>query len=142
MNMTLQEKKTKLAELQTEYWKVNDKFIEDYLRSYEGKELFKPYPTEEQFPESMKQMVKEMRQLDHEIQQEEDDIFEPIPESGDVMSFEDFKKSVETGGFIDYDGYGHYGKNGQMVSNKCIRPSNIKENQVLEGYDTIIWFNR
>lgn len=67
--------------------------------------------------------------------------FEPIPDYGEVMTLADFIKRVEGGWFIDYDGYGHYVREGQD-SRIEIYPSDVKNKAVRTDFDTIIWFNR
>jgi len=68
-------------------------------------------------------------------------ILAELPTYGDVMSLADFIDCVNCGGFIDYDGYGHYVKNG-MESNIEIFPSDIKFFMIRPEFDTIIWYNR
>jgi hypothetical protein len=64
-----------------------------------------------------------------------------LSDFGDVMSLEHFIDNVKCGGFIDYDGYGHYIKYGQET-NVEIHPSDVKNNSIRKEFDTIIWFNR
>lgn len=63
------------------------------------------------------------------------------PTIGDVMSIEHFLSNVECGGFIDYDGFGNYMKDGKE-SDIEIRPSDVKNDCVRKDFDTIIWYNR
>ena len=70
---------------------------------------------------------------------------EDLPDFGDVMPLSEWIKHVEEGGFIDYDGYGHYvTKDGKMVANKnkVVRPSHLKAGLIDCSYDLIVWFNR
>ena len=64
-----------------------------------------------------------------------------LPDYGDVMTLEHFIENVKDGGFIDYDGFGNYVKDGKM-SNIEIYPSDVKHNMIRKDFDTIIWFNR
>ena len=66
---------------------------------------------------------------------------EEMPTYGDVMSLEHFIDCVKSGGFIDYDGYGHYCKDG-METNITIHPSDVKHKSIRKEFDTIVWFNR
>ena len=66
---------------------------------------------------------------------------EELPTYGDVMSLEDFIECVKAGGFIDYDGYGHYVKDG-METNISIHPSDVKHKAIRKEFDTIVWINR
>ena len=60
---------------------------------------------------------------------------------GTVMSLEEFIDNVKGGGFINYDGFGIYVKDGQETGIE-IYPSDVKNLCIREGFDTIIWFNR
>ncbi len=60
---------------------------------------------------------------------------------GDVMTLAEFMRNVKDGGFIDYDGFGRYVKDGKET-NIEIYPSDVKRGTIREGFDTIIWFNR
>ena len=64
-----------------------------------------------------------------------------LPDYGDVMSLEEFKANVESGWFIDYDGYGYYVLDGKET-NIYIYPSDIKKGNIREEFDTIVWYNR
>lgn len=63
------------------------------------------------------------------------------PDYGDKMSLEDFKKYCEFGGFIDYDGFGHYMKDGFETS-ITIYPSDFKKGNIRKEFKEIIWYNR
>jgi hypothetical protein len=64
-----------------------------------------------------------------------------IPNYGDVMSLKEFINCVEEGGFIDYDGFGTYVRDGK-VSNIDIHPSDVKHKAIRKDFDTVIWFNK
>jgi hypothetical protein len=64
-----------------------------------------------------------------------------LPDYGDVMSLEHFIECVDCGGFIDYDGYGHYVKDGKET-NIEIYPSDVEYASIRLEFDTIIWYNR
>jgi len=64
-----------------------------------------------------------------------------IPEHGTVMPLTEFIECVESGGFIDYDGYGEYIKDGKLTDIN-IYPSDILHNSIRSDMDTIIWYNR
>ena len=68
--------------------------------------------------------------------------YDDVPEYGDVMSLSDFIDCVKSGGFIDYDGFGHYVKDGKEVCNIDVRPSDVKAGTIRKDFDTIVWFNR
>jgi hypothetical protein len=65
-----------------------------------------------------------------------------IPEYGNHMTLEEFKSNCESGGFIDYDGYGYYATENKMVRNKTIIPSHFKKKKVLKDYTHVVWFNK
>ena len=64
-----------------------------------------------------------------------------IPTYGTIMSLTDFIDCVNSGGFIDYDGYGNY-----IINDQCtdleIYPSDVKNKLIRSEFDKIIWFNR
>ena len=68
-------------------------------------------------------------------------IFSELSDYGDVISLKKFIQCVNSGGFIDYDGFGRYVKDGKE-SNIDIYPSDVKNKSIRKDFDTIIWFNR
>lgn len=60
---------------------------------------------------------------------------------GNKYTLEKFKSMVESGGFIDYDGYGNYATE-DAKSDIVIMPSDIIENIYRKDFSHIIWFNR
>ena len=71
---------------------------------------------------------------------------EPIPSYGDLMTIEEFKDTVDCGGFIDYDGYGHFATEDHTMGITKVYPSEVKEDfleMCREHKIThICWFNR
>jgi hypothetical protein len=67
--------------------------------------------------------------------------FEKIPNYGHHMTMEYFKSCCEFGLFIDYDGFGEYATE-DLVSNKKIRPSDLKTGRLLCGFTHVVWYNR
>ena len=61
--------------------------------------------------------------------------------SDHVMSLEEFIETCNDGCFIDYDGFGHYVRNGKM-SNIDIYPSDVEHKSIRKDFDTIVWFNK
>ena len=92
----------------------------------------------------------ELSKLDTRRRMIIDPVYEDIPDYGDVMNINDFIDTVNSGGFIDYDGYGHYVADGFIIdgvetskmSNIEIYPSDIKKGNIRPGFNKIIWFNR
>jgi hypothetical protein len=64
-----------------------------------------------------------------------------IPDFADVMPLKEFIKCVESGGFIDYDGYGHYVLDGKET-NIIIQPSDVKHGAIRWEFDSVAWYNR
>ncbi len=67
----------------------------------------------------------------------------PIEEDDHVLSREEFEAAVNSGAFIDYDGYGEYAvEKKKRKSNVTVSPSDLKE----MGFDTrfthVVWYNR
>lgn len=68
--------------------------------------------------------------------------WEDIPDYGDVMTVEEWHNAVECGGFIDYDGYGYYVKNGKMSRDHLALPSRAKGTDPPTEFTHVCWFNR
>lgn len=58
-----------------------------------------------------------------------------------IMTMEEFAESCEEGGFIDYDGFGHY-SDGTYEFHKNIHPSDVTEGRYDKRFSHVIWFNR
>jgi len=67
--------------------------------------------------------------------------FKEIPKYGKLMSLSSFIEDVKDGLFIDYDGFGYYTKDNKM-SNILIKPSHVENKKLVEGFNSIVWFNR
>lgn len=64
-----------------------------------------------------------------------------VEEGDHVMKLKDFILHVKHGMFIDYDGFGHYVRDGK-VSNIDIYPSDIDYDSIRDDFDMIVWFNK
>ena len=64
-----------------------------------------------------------------------------VPDYGDVMSLKKFISCCEEGGFIDYDGFGEYIKDGK-TSGITIHASDVKYKKVRTDFTEMVWFNR
>jgi hypothetical protein len=64
-----------------------------------------------------------------------------IPKPSDHMTIKQWIRCVKSGGFIDYDGYGYYATKTKM-SNKIVRPSDVKNKKIDKTFSYIVWFNR
>jgi hypothetical protein len=61
--------------------------------------------------------------------------------NGNMMKLGEWIDCVHTGGFIDYDGFGHY-SDGKKIYDIPISPSNVARNTVLTSFTHVIWYNR
>ena len=62
-----------------------------------------------------------------------------LPNFGDLMTVEEFKRRVESKFFIDYDGFGQAVKEGK-VDPVLIYPSQVDE--IPEDATHIMWYNK
>lgn len=60
------------------------------------------------------------------------------------MPMSEFIHCVMQGGFIDYDGFGHYATATHMLKDPCIcvKPSWVEEKKLDTSWTHIVWFNR
>jgi len=98
----------------------------------------KPY---DEYREYVRPEYKKINEFGRQLRMIQSYRLNELPDFGDVMSLEHFIECVDCGGFIDYDGFGYYVKDGKE-SDIEIHPSDIKYNMVRKDFDTIIWFNR
>lgn len=127
----------RIAQIRVEIDTLNEKIKEVWSRSND-------FETYRQFEHALEPYTSKCDALDRELRmlipavlsEEELD-----HESGSVMSLADFIECVKEGGFIDYDGFGSYVKDNRE-SNISIYPSDIDNNVIRPGFDTIIWYNR
>ena len=68
-------------------------------------------------------------------------VLSDLPKYGDVMSLKDFVENVRDGGFIDYDGFGNYVKDGKETD-IAIYPSDVRYGSIRTDFDTMVWYNR
>lgn len=99
------------------------------------------YPTYPLFEKALEPYTSQIDAYDRELRMLIPVEFDELPDYGTVMSLKEFIECVKSGGFIDYDGYGSYVKDGKE-SNITIHPSDIAYGVIREGFDTIIWYNR
>ncbi len=123
---------------------IDNKYWDDYSKNIENNEIPSSRSMEDEYkrylkiiqPESLK-----IASLNREKRLIMIPEFSKLPNFGDVMPLQEFIERVNSGGFIDYDGYGLYIKDNQE-SNIEIYPSDVKHNSVRKDFDTIIWFNK
>jgi hypothetical protein len=110
----------------------------------EEQEVFnklEPGLTIEQFYAAMEESGKKNAKISRELRLLLIPEYRDLPTYGTVMSLKEFKSDCRSGGFIDYDGFGHYVKDGKE-SNITIYPSDVIKNKVRKDFDTIVWYNR
>lgn len=95
----------------------------------------------EQFESALEPTAKRVDELSRKIRMIKPYTLEPLPKYGNVMSLEEFIECCKSGGFIDYDGYGSYVKDGQRT-NITVYPSDVKHGAIRTEFDKIVWFNR
>ena len=84
----------------------------------------------------------ELVKLERERRKIQPYVLSEISDFGDVMSLKDFIGNVKCGGFIDYDGFGYYVKNGKE-SDIEIHPSDLKNGVIRDDeFTEMIWFNK
>lgn len=114
------------------------------LAGDESQEAFDKCPAGlnfDEFEEYMRPYDTKVREISRKLRMIKTPEFSDLPDFGDVMSLKKFISNVECGGFIDYDGYGSYVKDGKE-SNITIYPSDVKHGAIRKDFDTIIWYNR
>jgi hypothetical protein len=58
----------------------------------------------------------------------------------DVYTIDEFKEHCESGGFIDYDGFGHPVKDSKCDPSFIVKPSEIENIPVDATH--VVWYNR
>ncbi len=66
----------------------------------------------------------------------------PIPDYGDLMTMREWIKCVESGGFIDYDGFGLYAFKDICFRNTQVMPSDVKKGKIDKSFTHIVWYNK
>lgn len=95
---------------------------------------------QKRFSEVAAELRKERVNLWRQVRLNKTPQFRPIADYGDRMPIEEFISCVNTGGFIDYDGFGHYVRDDQE-SDIDVYPSDVKHG-LRTDFTEIIWFNR
>jgi hypothetical protein len=122
------------------------KFLESEIEKVRelDSERFKNAPENMNFQEFqtyMSETSDKLSELSRELRLIIEPTYSELPNYGTVMSMQEFIECVESGGFIDYDGFGHYVKDGKE-SNIVIYPSDVLLKKIRTDFDTIIWYNR
>jgi hypothetical protein len=118
------------------------KDIEEYKKLYnEILQNVDKYNSLEKYQLALAPYQKKLDELSRELRMIMPYELSELPNYGDVMALNDFIETVKSGGFIDYDGFGSYVKDGKET-NITIYPSDVKYNAIRKEFDTIIWFNK
>lgn len=115
-----------------------------YLRKEEEeREKSDPNKGWHAFEAHMKPVWSKIGKLDNEKRFLMTPVFETEKDTiGTPMPMAAWKENVLDGGFIDYDGYGYYSKDG-VASNVKIIPSDLTTHcRVRTDFDEVIWYNR
>ena len=64
----------------------------------------------------------------------------PVLPNDYVYTVAEFRRQVEKGFFIDYDGFGHPVRDGLADESDIVKPSRVKE--IPPDATHIVWFNR
>lgn len=123
-----------IEQIRKELDKANDEYSEHFDKAPPGMDL-------KEFFKYMEPMSQKCSKLSREYRMLKEPEFEEIPKYGDVFSLEHFIDNCNCGGFIDYDGFGQYARDGKM-SNIEIRPSDIKNGAIRKDFDSVVWFNK
>ena len=125
---------TELERVTQEYLEAEKVFNAERMAAYDE-------PTVEQFNKAHAKAYKKFSPYVFAFKQVGEPVFEPLPDYGDHMTFEQFKQACESGCFIDYDGSGNYANETQMTD-IGISPSDFEDNTYLTNYSHVVWFNR
>jgi len=82
-----------------------------------------------------------MKKTELDIRMNKKPVLRESSNIGDIMTLKEFIVNVECGGFINYDGFGTYMKDGKE-SDIHINPSDVKTGNLRKDFDTIMWYNR
>lgn len=66
----------------------------------------------------------------------------PMHDFGDMMTIEEFVKTVLSGGFIDWDGSGYYSDGKVFYHEKPAWPSEIMAGKIDRSFTHVAWFNK
>ncbi len=124
----------RLKEIEEEIEKLH-KAVEEKEKVWDNSKSFDEY-WEHMRPENSR-----IAELDRERRMIMPYELSELPDYGDVMTLKDFIGCVKCGGFIDYDGFGNYVKDGKETD-ITIYPSDVKYKAIRKEFDTIVWFNR
>jgi hypothetical protein len=131
-----------LEALEQLYYNKKDKWLDEwYVKHPDGGDIRHYLEYVDSFDDLHKTEHKIIQNLERTIRMNKPYTLSKISDFGDRMSLEHFIDNVKCGGFIDYDGFGLYVKDGQETDIH-IYPSDIMNNTIRNEFTEIIWFNR
>ena len=130
----------RLKEVEVEL-EIADKYIEELEENEPSYDPDDPKGSWEKYCEHMKPAWQKRSKLEREKRMLMTPEFKELSDYGDVMTLKHWLACVKSGGFVDYDGYGHYVRDGRE-SNIEVYPSDVSHDSIRDDFDTIIWFNR
>ena len=86
-------------------------------------------------------VIQEEERLENELRRIKEAEYEPIPDYGDHMTFNEFVGMCKSGGFIDDDGEGCYATKDKMT-NISVYPSDIRSGNYRTDFTHVVWFNK
>jgi len=72
---------------------------------------------------------------------ETDYAMKPQDSIGDIFPIASWISNCRSGGFIDYDGFGHYATLTEE-SSIMVYPSDVKAGKIRNDFTHVIWYNR
>jgi hypothetical protein len=131
-----------LEELETNFYNKKEKWLDDwYVQHPDGGDFRHYLEYVDSFDNLHRAELTSIQNLERVIRVNKPYTLSEISDFGDRMSLEHFIDNVKCGGFIDYDGFGYYVKDGQETD-IMIHPSDVKNNAIRTEFTEIIWFNK
>ncbi len=95
----------------------------------------------DEFQEFLEPESSIMLNLDKDIRLLLEPELKELDDIGDLMTLVEFIECVESGGFIDYDGFGEYVK-GDKMTGITILPSDVECKKIRTDCDKVMWYNK
>lgn len=130
MNMT----KEKVEELRELYEKSKDEYDKEWKVAMDK-------PSWEESEAHIEEPLRKMNECRRQYDLVREYQLGNIPKYGDHMTMKEFKECVDSGGFIDYDGYANYATADQC-SNIALSASTVKKNLHRKDFTHVVWYNK
>jgi len=126
---------TELEKLEKEYKEANKKFSKK-LNSTNN------YNSYEEYEKSLEPEASQLAKVSRELRKIKPyKLTDSLHKHDDIMTVQDFIENCNCGGFIDYDGFGRYVKDG-LESDIQVHPSDVEHGMLRDDFDHIVWYNR